>query len=161
MTTPPSPRSTSFGSNVDIMRIMSALETDNLSRYAHINHENWIGTWPRSRTFTKRETISSSILHAKCSEVLNQEAYDIVSCLNAKYKMWNNSGGVEKTPFVIVCMMASKTRCQLEEIYKTLIDDPDDVIFRASLAAWMGMGDYIAVTPELAAYWRKRQFGQA
>lgn len=161
MTTSNFPRSTSFGSNVDIMRIMSALETDNLSHCIHINHGNWIGTWPRSRTFTKREMVSSSVLQAKCKDALNQEGCDIVSCLNAKYKMWNNSGSVEKTPLVIVCMMASKTRRQLEEIYKTPIDDPDDVIFRTALATWMGMGDCIVVTPELAAYWRKRQFGQA
>ena len=162
MSTSPCPLSTpfSFGSNVDIMRIMSALEADTLDRRVHINYGKWIGSWPRSRTFTKRETVSSSILQAKCTEVLNQETHDIVSCLNAKYKMWNNNGGVEKTPFVIVCMIASKARRQLEEMYKTPIDDSDDVIFRAALTSWMGMGDWVDVTPELAAYWRKRQFGQ-
>lgn len=94
-------------------------------------------------------------------EVLKQEPHDVVSCLNAKYKMWNNTGRVEKTPFVIVCVLASKARRQLEEMYKTPIDDPDDAIFRAALSSWMGMGECMPVTPEVAAYWRKRQFGQA
>lgn len=161
MTTLPCPRQLPvFGSNVDIMRIMSTLEADEITSCTQVKHFNWIGTWPRSIVFTKRETLVGD-LQAKCTELVKQEPYGIVSCLNDKYKMWNNSGRVEKTPFVIVCMLASKVRRQLEAIYKTPIDDSDDAIFRAALISWLGMGECADITPEIAAHWRKRQYGQA